>query len=226
MSPTPLTRDALAGMIDHTLLAPEATDRDVVALCEEAVTLGVFAVCVSPNKAGLAASFLSDTPVRVAAVVGFPSGAHRADVKVAEAGLAVEDGADELDMVIDLGGARSGSWAAVGEEIAVVRAAAPPVTLKVIIEAALLDRDGIAAACAACEAASADFVKTSTGFHPAGGASVEAVQLIAGHVGGRLGVKAAGGIRTADQARAMIAAGATRLGMSRTAAVLDEVGAA
>ena len=221
---SPLSRAQLAAMVDHTLLAPEATDADVVALCEEATALGVIAVCVSANKTGLAATFLAQEPVRVAAVVGFPSGAHRADVKAQEARLAVEDGADELDMVIDLGGARSGRWTAVTAEIAAVRDAAPaPVTLKVIIEAALLDREAILAACVACEEAGADFVKTSTGFHPAGGASVEDVSLIAGAVAPRLGVKAAGGIRTAEQARTMIAAGATRLGMSRTAQVLDEL---
>jgi deoxyribose-phosphate aldolase len=224
MSPTRVTREQLAAMVDHTLLAPAASDRDVVALCEQAVALGVFAVCVSANKTGLAASFLSAEPVAVAAVVGFPSGAHRADVKAQEARLAVQDGADELDMVIELGGALSGSWEAVGEEIAAVRAAAPaPVTLKVIVESALLDEAGLAAACEACERAGADFVKTSTGFHPAGGASVEAVTYIAGRVGGRLGVKAAGGIRSAEQALAMVAAGATRLGMSRTAEVLDAI---
>ena len=220
----PLTRSQLAAMVDHTLLAPEATDGDVVALCEEAIGLGVAAVCVSPNKTGLVASFLADEPVRVAAVVGFPSGAHRADVKAQEAHLAVQDGADELDMVIDLAGAAAGRWAAVTDEISAVRAAAPaPVVLKVIIEAARLDRDGILAACHACEDAGADFVKTSTGFHPAGGARVEDVSVIAGAVAPRLGIKAAGGIRTVEQALAMISAGATRLGMSRTAQILDEL---
>lgn len=222
MNPESLTRSTLAAMVDHTLLAPEATDREVVALCEEATRLGVFAVCVSPNKVGLASSFLAGEPVRVAAVVGFPSGAHRADVKAQEARLAIGDGADELDMVIDLGGALAGSWAAVGEEIAAVRAAAP-VPLKVIIESALLDAAQIDAACAACVGVGADFVKTSTGFHPAGGASEAAVAQISAAVAPALGVKAAGGIRTAAQARAMVAAGATRLGMSRTAAVLDEL---
>ncbi len=219
-----LTRSQLAAMIDHTLLTPEATDREVVALCEEATALGVHAVCVSANKTGLAASYLADAPVRVAAVVGFPSGAHRADVKADEARLAVADGADELDMVIDLGGATSGQWPAITAEIADVRAQAPAdVVLKVIIESALLSGEQIIAACAACERGGADFVKTSTGFHPAGGATTDAVQQIAARVDGRLGVKAAGGIRTAEQARAMIAAGATRLGMSRSAEVLQEL---
>jgi deoxyribose-phosphate aldolase len=221
-----LNRVELAAIIDHTLLAPEATDRDVVELCEEAVELGVFAVCVSANKVGLAASFLSDERVRVAAVVGFPSGAHRADVKAHEAGLASVDGAHELDMVIDLGGALAGSWAAVTEEIATVRAATDhDVLLKVIIESALLSAEQIVSACEAAREGGADFVKTSTGFHPAGGAAVDDVELMAATVAPALGVKASGGIRTAEQALSMVAAGATRLGMSRTAQVLEELDA-
>jgi len=154
-------------------------------------------------------------------VCGFPSGAHHAAVKAAEAAASVDQGAGEIDMVIDLGRARSGDWAGVEAEIAAVRAAAPaPVVLKVIIESAVLTDDEIVAACRASEAAGADFVKTSTGFHPAGGASVGAVELMARTVGGRLGVKASGGIRTTETALAMIAAGATRLGLSASAAVL------
>ena len=218
------TRAQLARMIDHTLLAPEATDRDVLTLCEEALALGVFAVCVSANKAGLASSFLAGDPVRVAAVVGFPSGAHRADVKALEARLAVEDGADELDLMIDLGGALAGSWPAVTEEIAAVReAAGPRVLLKVIVEAAVLSPEQVVCACEAARDAGAGFVKTSTGFHPAGGATVDDVELMAATVAPALGVKASGGIHTAERALAMVAAGATRIGMSHTAQVLDEI---
>ena len=223
MSPESLTRAELAAMIDHTLLAPEATTDDVRALCEEAVELGVHAVCVSPNLVAVAAGALEGTSVATAAVVGFPSGAHRSAVKRAEASGAVADGADELDMVIDLGRAIGGDWAAVGEDVAAVRAAAPaPTLLKVIIESAVLGGDRIAAACRACEAASADYVKTSTGFHPAGGASVEAVAEMAVTVP-RLGVKASGGIRSAEQALAMVGAGATRLGLSRSRQILDDL---
>ena len=226
MSPAPrLSRAELATMIDHTLLTPEATDRDVFALCEEAVQLGVFTVCVSANKVALAASFLSGEPVRVAAVVGFPSGAHRSDVKAQEARLAAGDGADELDMVMDLGGALAGSWMAVTEEIAAVRAAGGrDALLKVIVESALLSDAQTVAACRAARDAGADFVKTSTGFHPAGGASIHDVELMAATVAPALGVKASGGIHTADHALLLVAAGATRLGMSRTAQVLDELG--
>jgi deoxyribose-phosphate aldolase len=155
-------------------------------------------------------------------VCGFPSGAHRADVKAAEAAAAVDDGADEIDMVVNLALVKTADWGGVEEEIATVRGAVPaPRLLKVIIESATLTDDEIVATCRAAEAAGADFVKTSTGFHPAGGASVEAVRLMAATVGGRLGVKASGGIRTAAAALAMVEAGATRLGLSGTRAVLD-----
>ena len=214
------TRPQVARMIDHTLLRPEATASDVAALCAEAGELGVFSVCVSPSRLPLAAGLLAPG-VALAVVCGFPSGAHHAAVKAAEAAASVDQGAGEIDMVIDLGRARSGDWAGVEAEIAAVRAAAPaPVVLKVIIESAVLTDDEIVAACRASEAAGADFVKTSTGFHPAGGASVGAVELMARTVGGRLGVKASGGIRTTETALAMIAAGATRLGLSASAAVL------
>ena len=224
MTPPGLTRAQLAAMIDHTLLAPEATDADVTALCEEAVALGVFAACVSASRAPAAARALAGSPVRLAIVVGFPAGAHHSAVKAAEAARAVADGAGEIDMVIDPGAAAAGDWTAVQADIAAVRAAVPaPALLKVIIESALLDAAGIDAACAAAEAAGADFVKTSTGFHPAGGASTEAVARIAARVAPRLGVKASGGIRTAADALTMVAAGATRLGMSRSARVLGDL---
>ena len=212
-------------MIDHTLLAPEASDRDVEALCREAMELGVYAACVSAARVPAAARVLGGSAVRLAAVVGFPSGAHLAAVKADEGARALADGAHELDMVIDLAYAAVGDWAMIGEEIAAVRAVAPaPAVLKVIIESAVLSEAQIDAACAVCVQAGADFVKTSTGFHPAGGASVAAVKRIAGNVTpAGLGVKASGGIRTAEHALAMIGAGATRLGMSRSAQVLREL---
>lgn len=215
----------VAAMIDHTLLAPEATDQDVEALCREAVELGVCAACVSASRVPAAARALNGSSVRLAAVVGFPSGAHLAAVKADEAARAVADGATELDMVIDLAYAAVGDWAMIGEEIAAVRAAAPaPVVLKVIIESAALSDEQIDATCAASVQAGADFVKTSTGFHPSGGASEAAVARMAAAVAGAgLAVKASGGIRTAAQALAMIDAGATRLGMSKTAQVLEEL---
>ncbi|WP_258723944.1 deoxyribose-phosphate aldolase [Cellulomonas sp. NS3] len=207
---------ALAQLVDHTLLKPEATRADVEALVEEGVRLGVYSVCVSPSFLPLDARGL-----KVATVVGFPSGKHHSEVKAAEAARAVRDGADEVDMVLDVGAAKSGAFESVQADIAAVRAAAPaPTVLKVIIESAALTDDEIVAVCRAAEAAGADFVKTSTGFHPAGGASVHAVALMAATVGGRLGVKASGGIRSTADAVAMVEAGATRLGLSGTAAVL------
>ncbi|MCM3660680.1 deoxyribose-phosphate aldolase [Georgenia satyanarayanai] len=211
------TRHAVAQMIDHTLLKPEATREQVAALVEDARELGVLAVCVSPSQLPLEDA----EGLVVATVCGFPSGAHHSEVKAAEAARAVADGADEVDMVINLGEALAGNWAAVEADIAAVRAAVPaPAVLKVIIESAALDDEQIIAACRASESAGADFVKTSTGFHPTGGASVHAVELMARTVDGRLGVKASGGIRDAAAAQAMIEAGATRLGLSGSAPIL------
>jgi len=219
-----LTRNLLAAMIDHTLLAPEATPKDIDALCAEAKQLGTYAVCVSPTLTTVAARAVAGSFVRVVAVAGFPSGAHSAGLKAQEAGIAAATGAHEVDMVINLGLARQGRWKEVEEEIAAVRGEVPsPTLLKVIIESAILEDEAIVMACRTAESAGADFVKTSTGFHPAGGATTAAVALMARTVGPRLGVKASGGIRSAADALAMVEAGATRLGLSRTAAILAEL---
>lgn len=219
------TRSQLAAMVDHTLLKPEATEADVAALVAEAAELGVYAVCVSPSMVPVAVR-AGGPPV--ASVAGFPSGKHLSAVKAHEAEQAVASGAAEVDMVIDIGAALAGDLAAVRADIAAVRAAAPGAVLKVIVESAVLlsgtDERTLVQACRAAEDAGADFVKTSTGFHPAGGASVRAVAVMSQTVGGRLGVKASGGIRTAAAAVAMLDAGATRLGLSGTRAVLDELG--
>ena len=216
-----ITRAELARMIDHTLLAPEATDEDVARLAADAGRLGVGAICVSPSRLPLAPGVLAQG-IAVAAVTGFPSGAHPMAVKAAEAAAAVAAGASEIDMVIDLGAALRDHWAQVTAEVAAVRAAVgPSVVLKVILETAVIGPARIGPACRAAEAGGADFVKTSTGYHKAGGATVEAVTAMAAAVGGRLGVKASGGIRTVNDALAMIAAGATRIGASATAAILD-----
>lgn len=220
------TRAQVAACVDHTLLKPEATAADVAALVAEAAELGVYAVCVSPPM--VSAALRADPGVRVASVAGFPSGKHVSAVKAHEAAVAVASGACEIDMVIDVGAAAAGDIGAVRADIAAVRAAIGGAVLKVIVEsAALLALTGehaLVQACRAAEDAGADFVKTSTGFHPAGGASVGAVELMADTVGGRLGVKASGGIRTAADAVAMLDAGATRLGLSGTRGVLDGLG--
>ncbi|MEN0130311.1 MAG: deoxyribose-phosphate aldolase [Brevundimonas sp.] len=216
MTHDPLDAAALAQFVDHTLLKPEATRADVEALIDEGVRLGVYSVCISPSFLPVDARGL-----KVATVCGFPSGKHHSAVKAAEAARSVQDGADEVDMVIDVGAAKEGRFEAVRDDIAAVRAAVPaPKVLKVIIESAALSDHEIVEVCRAAEAAGADFVKTSTGFHPAGGASVHAVRIMADTVGGRLGIKASGGVRTAGDALEMIEAGATRLGLSGTAAVL------
>lgn len=219
-------RDQLAALVDHTLLKPEATAAQVITLVAEAAELGVGAVCVSPSMVSIAAA-ANATAVPIAAVAGFPSGKHLSVIKAQEAELAVAAGAVEVDMVIDVGVALVGDLAAVRSDIAAVRAAVPSAVLKVIVESAVLlslaGEQNLISVCRAAEQAGADFVKTSTGFHPAGGASVRAVRMMADAVGGRLGVKASGGIRTAADAIAMLEAGATRLGLSGTRAVLDEL---
>lgn len=218
-------RTDVARMIDHTLLKPQSTAEDVAALVAEAQELGVLAVCVSPNMLPL----MNTGDLVVATVCGFPSGAHHGEVKAAEAALSVRQGAAEVDMVINLGLALAGDFKGVEAEIREVvnacaessRATGSEAIVKVIIESAALSDEQIVAACKAAEAAGAHFVKTSTGFHPAGGASAHAVKLMRETVGDRLGVKASGGIRDAEAAQQMIDAGASRLGLSGSAAVLD-----
>lgn len=214
--PASLSAEQIARHIDHTLLKPEATHADVAAVIAEAAELGTYSVCLSPSMLPVTVP----AGLKVAVVCGFPSGKHTSAVKAAEAAESVTLGADEIDMVIDVGAAKEKDFAAVQADIAAVRAAAPsPTVLKVIIESAALEDDEIVGVCRAAEAAGADFVKTSTGFHPAGGATLYAVELMHATVPS-LQVKASGGVRTAEQARAMIAAGATRLGVSGSRALL------
>ncbi|MDO5699358.1 MAG: deoxyribose-phosphate aldolase [Dermatophilus congolensis] len=215
------SRSDVARMVDHTLLKPESTPAQVAELAREATELGAYSICVSPNLLPVQVP----EGVKVATVCGFPSGAHHAEVKAAEAARSVRDGVDEVDMVVNLAFATTDRFDEVEADIRAVREACTAddraVVLKVIIESAALTDRQIVGCCEAAERAGADFVKTSTGFHPAGGASVEAVALMARTVGGRLGVKASGGIRTTEAALAMIEAGATRLGLSGTRAVLE-----
>lgn len=218
---------SLARYLDHTLLKPEATPADIASTCSVARTLGVKAVCVSPTYVALASRLLGETDehhepsgVLVATVVGFPSGAHHGSVKAMEAARAVTDGADEIDMVINLGAALDGNWDLVQAEIAEVRRAIGLTVLKVILESAALTPAQIREGCLAAERGGATYVKTSTGYHPAGGASLAAVAVMADTVGGRLGIKASGGIKTAADAQAFIDAGATRIGTSASADIL------
>jgi deoxyribose-phosphate aldolase len=212
----------LAACIDHTLLTPEATAAQVDSLCAEAAELGVAAVCVSPTMVPLVAGF-PGRRFATCTVIGFPSGAHHLAVKADEAARAEAEGATELDMVVDLGRVKAADWTGVTAEVAAVRAAAAG-TLKVIVESAALSPDELQAVARASVDGGADYLKTSTGFHPAGGATLAAVATLAtvARAAGRpVGVKASGGIRDARTALEMLAAGATRLGCSSTRAILD-----
>ncbi len=210
----------LASFLDHTLLKPEATQEQIEALCAEAKRYGFASVCVLPYWVKHCADLLSDSKVKVCTVVGFPLGAHALKTKVTETREALKAGAQEIDMVINLGAFKSGHLQHVEEEIkAVVAEAADHALVKVIIETGLLTKDEKATICQMILDSGAHFVKTSTGFS-APGATVEDVRLIRSIVQGRLGIKASGGIRTYDQAMAMIKAGATRLGSSSSLAIV------
>jgi deoxyribose-phosphate aldolase len=216
-----IDRATLAGLLDHTLLRPEATVYDVLALCAEADDLSVAAACVSPTMVPVVAAF-EPRVFAVCTVVGFPSGAHVTGLKTAEASWAEAEGADEIDMVINLGLAKEHDWAALADDIADVRAAVGGV-LKVIVESAVLTPDELDEVGRVAVDAGADLLKTSTGFHPAGGASLEAVAALAGvaaTAGRPVGVKASGGIRDTATALAMVDAGATRIGCSASRAIL------
>lgn len=203
--------------IEHTLLRPEAGSGAIRRLCAEARRFGLGAVCVNPCHVALARDALAGSGVRIVSVAGFPLGANAPDVKAYEAARAVRDGAAEVDMVLNVGLLKEGDLGAVADDVAgVVAAAAVPV--KVILETALLTEAEIVAACRAAESAGARFVKTSTGFGP-GGATLEAVRLMRASVGPGVGVKAAGGIRTLEQVRDFLAAGADRIGTSNGAAI-------
>lgn len=206
--------DAIAPLIDHTLLKPEATEQQVRELCGEALEFGFASVCINPYYVPLAADLLSGSAVRTCTVVGFPLGANMAQLKAQETRLAVEQGATEIDMVINIGALRSkrDDWV-LWDIRQVVEAAHPQALVKVILESALLSDEEIVRACNLARDAGAEFVKTSTGFGP-GGATAEDVSLMRRTVGRSMGVKASGGIGSRQTAAEMIAAGATRLGAS------------
>jgi deoxyribose-phosphate aldolase len=208
----------LAAAIDATLLTPWARPEEVRALCEEACSLRVAAVCVLPHHVPCVRAVTTGTRVRVAAVAAFPGGSAPPAAKALEARLAAASGAEELDVVANLAAIRAGSWETVAEELRAVRAAAPDVTLKWILETAALDEAEIRRAVALAGDAHADFVKTSTGYGP-GGATVEDVRLLRS-LAGPMGVKASGGIRTRDFALALLDAGADRIGTSAPRSVL------
>jgi deoxyribose-phosphate aldolase len=217
------TAGTVAGMIDHTLLRPDATRKDIEALCREAAEYTFASVCVNPTWVALCAQLLKGSPVIVCSVVGFPLGATTPDTKHYESRRAIFDGAREIDMVINVGALKSGDVRLVERDIEAVTTPCREfgAVSKVIIEAALLTEDEKVTACTLAKAAAADFVKTSTGFGP-GGATAADVALMRRVVGDEMGVKAAGGVRDLEGLKAMVAAGATRIGASAGVRIVQE----
>jgi len=213
----------IAALIDHTLLKPDATEAQIAQLCHEARKYNFAAVCVNPTHVKLCAQLLKGSAVRVCTVVGFPLGATPTEVKAYETRQAIDDGATEIDMVINIGALKSKDYALAARDVATVVATAHAggAIVKVIIEAALLTDEEKVIASKLCKEAGADFVKTSTGFS-SGGATVHDVALIRRAAGPSIGVKAAGGIRTYADAQQMIEAGATRIGASASVKILQE----
>ena len=211
----------LNSYIDHTLLKPTATADEIITLCEEAKTYRFYAVCVNSCYLELARKSLKGSEVKLAAVVGFPLGAMATGAKLAETRYCLEQGADEIDMVMNLGWFKSGMQEEVVEEIRQMKALIGDKVLKVILETCYLTADEIRLACAICLEGGADFVKTSTGFGP-GGATLEAVGVMKESVGNQTGIKASGGIRDRETALKYIRAGATRIGTSSGVNMMEE----
>jgi deoxyribose-phosphate aldolase len=217
-----MTTMEIAKYIDHTLLKPEATKEQVEKLCNEAKQYNFASVCVNPTWVKLASDILKGTDVKVCTVIGFPLGANTPETKAFEAVNAVTNGAEEIDMVMNIGALKSGDTELVQKDIeAVVNAVKDKALVKVIIETSLLTEDEKVTACQLSVQAGAHYVKTSTGFST-GGATVEDVALMRKTVGPNVGVKASGGVRTAEDAKAMIEAGASRIGASSGTAIVDE----
>lgn len=213
----------LAKFIDHTLLKPEATSDQIKALCKEAIEYGFASVCINPCRVKLASELLKGTDVKVCTVIGFPLGAATPEVKAFETKNAIDNGASEVDMVMNIGAIKEKDYELVEKDIrAVVEAAGGKAIVKVILENCLLEKDEIKKACEICIRAGADFVKTSTGFNKSG-ATLEDVKLMKETVKDRAGVKAAGGIKDAITAKAMIDAGASRLGTSSSIKIVSEM---
>lgn len=221
--PAKLTKSELAALIDHTILKPEASRAQVHQVADEGRQYGVASVCVNPLWVPTVVERLDGSGVKTCSVVGFPLGSTPAEGIGQEARRAIDEGAAEIDMVAPLGLVKSGDWDEVRAFIDTVRAATEGTLLKVILETGALEDPETVRLCQISEAAGADYVKTSTGFHPTGGATAHAVQLMHKTVSEGIGVKASGGVRDLAAARKMIALGATRLGLSGTAAILAEL---
>ncbi|MFH0948549.1 MAG: deoxyribose-phosphate aldolase [Elusimicrobiota bacterium] len=214
----------IASLIDHTLLKANATQEEIGKLCEEAKKYGFASVAVNPGYVSQAHKLLTGSSVKVCAAIGFPLGATTTTVKAIESSGAIANGADEIDMVINVGALKSGNYQVVLDDIKAVREATCGKILKVIIETVYLTKEEKIKVCQLSKEAGADFVKTSTGFGPSGsGATVEDIQLMRETVGPTMGIKASGGIRTQEDARKMIDAGATRIGSSASVAIVSAV---
>jgi deoxyribose-phosphate aldolase len=223
MEESNMDRMDLARYIDHTILKPDAKESDVIKLCKEALEYKFASVCVNASNVKLADSFLHGTDVKVCTVVGFPLGATTKETKAFEAAQAIENGASEVDMVINIGALKSGKQDVVEEDIkAVADVCKGKALLKVIIETCLLTDEEKVTACELSKKAGANFVKTSTGFST-GGATAEDITLMRRIVGPEMGVKASGGIRNLETALAMIKAGATRIGASASISIVNEL---
>lgn len=212
----------LAGLIDHTALKPDTTKEQIEKLCKEAIKYGFASVCVNPSNVKQCSQLLKDSSVKVGTVIGFPLGATTTAVKAFETTEAIENGANEVDMVINVGALKSGDFDYVQKDIeAVVTAAKGKALVKVILETCLLTDEEKVKVCLMCKEARADFVKTSTGFST-GGATVSDIKLMRGLVKPQMGVKASGGIRDYQTAKAMVDAGASRIGASASVAIANE----
>ena len=216
-----MDKKEIAKYLDDTLLKADATPEQIVKICEEAKTYGCASVCVNSGYVPLVSKELAGSEVKTCCVIGFPLGACTSEAKAAETTYSIEKGANEVDMVINVGRAKAGEWDYVKSDIqAVVKAAAGKALVKVIIETCLLTDEEKVKACQAAKEAGADFVKTSTGFST-GGAKVEDIRLMRETVGPDMGVKASGGVRDFEKAQAMIEAGATRIGTSSAAGIVE-----
>ncbi len=213
--------ERMSAYIDHTLLKPEATRRDVIRLCREAVENNFYSVCINPSYVKTAANELQGTGVKVCAVIGFPLGTTTSAVKAFETAEAVDNGAEEIDMVIHCGALKNKEKQYILDDISAVVRSAKGRAVKVIIETGLLSDQEKVLACQLAKEAGANFVKTATGYGP-GGATVADLQLMRETVGSSLGIKASGGVRTAEDAKKMIAAGATRIGTSAGLTIVKE----
>ncbi|QYR17899.1 deoxyribose-phosphate aldolase [Corynebacterium glutamicum] len=216
-----ISRATMAQILDYSLLGPEVTNSELAAFIDSAIELGVGTICVPNSMVNLTVK-AQEAGIRVATVAGFPHGKTPALVKAAEARLAVQSGASEVDVVLDIAVVKEGDANRLLQEIVAIREAVPsPVVLKFILETAVVSDEAIVTAVNALIAAGADFAKTSTGFHPAGGATVEAVRVMASASRGRVGIKAAGGVNTWEDAVTFVEAGATRIGTSNAGAILE-----